>query len=593
MLLVAVAAGCLGDALVGGSVMDTPFGLLAAAGGSVMAGAWARPALVAVVGVVAAVLLTAANQRAHPGDYSVANDLFFYLLVIGGAAAVGWWAAVRRRQVQWLRELSHVRAHQRDAEVRVAQLAERQRLATGAAGALVGRLEVLAEQACQLLSGPAATRGGESLALIESSSRQALDDLRRVLGALSSDVAGPAPACDDEPTPRGTEAEFRPMMGVDLLAACSGVPLAVETVTSAAARGPAWANVVASLLIGGCLLWWRRRPVAVALAFFVLAAAGSLVLTPLWATVSGLLPLSLIAFAVGEWTSGVRRLVGTGILVCGVLSDLVLVGGPYDPEGILPTLAWLGLAIGAGVVVRRHLLREQQLRDLLARIDDGQRHALALATAEQREAMARDLHDTVAHSMTVVCLHAGAAQRVVGDDSAVTAALTTVSTTLAGAVSELRQGIAVLPPRPDATLEAPSWIDLPSAFVELADGLGVPCEVSMQVSGARESPLESGAVVAHRLLREALVNIARHAPGATARVTVSQDAEGVRLEVANRVHFVEQTLPAPGTGTGLERLQRWVSDAGGQLEHGPVGDDDYRLAAWLPRASTRTPSVTE
>ncbi len=582
--LILVSAVSVPDVLGGGSLMDTPFPVLAAVLAALLAGAWARPAIVSATCTVAAVLMTIANQRAHPGDYSVANDLFFYLLVLGGAAAVGWSTGVRRRQTRRLRQLTALRAQQGTAQVRAAAVEERNRIATDLAGSLVRRLDALADEAerSDRARRPEAARA--RLETIEATGRTALAELREVLDDLPPSSGHPVhqslPRAPRTPPSAGSD---RPRWTAgELVGACSGIPLAVETVTSGAARGPAWANVLASLLVGGVLLWRRRAPLASALAFFVLASSASAVLTPYPALVTALLPLSLVAYAIGEGTHGARLLGGTAVILVGVFADvLASPPGSRDPEGIAPTLVWLSLAVGAGVVVQHHARRESQLETLLIEIEQGRGEEVRLAVAEQRERMAHDLHDTVAHSMTVVCLHAGAAQRVADNEAEVGAALATVAQTTREAIRELRDGVQQLkgPLHPTAD-HHPRLADLARIAHETADGLGVPCTVDLIDEHRELEPVVAGR--ARRVLREALVNAARHAPGAPVRVEVRLVAD-LCLAISNPVPRANGF--DHGTGTGLRRLGRWLASSGGRLDHGPT-THDYLLRAQLPVRTT-------
>ena len=171
----------------------------------------------------------------------------------------------------------------------------------------------------------------------------------------------------------------------------------------------------------------RRWPISSVAAMFVLGALMSATLTPLPLTVSSLLPLSLAAHAVGDYARGWRRGVGLGVVVLGV-AGIVLASPPgsADPDGIVPTLIWIGLAFGAGVVAAQHSTRAAALQTLLTSIEAGRGHEVRLAVAEQRQHVARDLHDSVAHAMTVVCLHAAAARTHANDRSVIRASLATI-----------------------------------------------------------------------------------------------------------------------------------------------------------------------
>ena len=314
----------------------------------------------------------------------------------------------------------------------------------------------------------------------------------------------------------------------------------------------------------------------------------SATLTPLPLTVSSLLPLTLGAHAVGDYARGWGRGAGLGVLMAGV-AGVVLASPPgsADPEGLVPTLLWIGLAFGAGVVAAQHSTRAAVLQALLTDIETGRGHAVRLAVAEQRQRVARDLHDSVAHAMTVVCLHAAAARGHAYDADVVRASLSTIESTVRAGMDELRRGLDALDPvggsTPDATAGSNlggvmTGGDLGQEVDHVASTIGVTTWVD--VAGGQ---VELDAVVvsvARRVIREALVNVARHAPTADARVRIVAEQGQLVVEVTNEArHGVRFDH---GTGTGLRGLAEVVHGHGGHLEHGSSTEAEFRVTAYLP-----------
>ena len=314
----------------------------------------------------------------------------------------------------------------------------------------------------------------------------------------------------------------------------------------------------------------------------------SAALTPLPLTVSSLLPLTLGAHAVGDYARGWGRGAGLGVLMAGV-AGVVLASPPgsADPEGLVPTLMWIGLAFGAGVVAAQHSTRAAVLQALLTGIETGRGHAVRLAVAEQRQRVARDLHDSVAHAMTVVCLHAAAARGHAYDAEVVRASLSTIESTVRAGMDELRQGLDALDPvggsTPDATAGsilggAVTGGDLGQEVDHVASTIGVTTWWTWQA--ARWSwtpwscPWPGGSI------REALVNVARHARTADARVRIVAEQGQLVVEVTNEArHGVRFDH---GTGTGLRGLAEVVHGHGGHLEHGSATEAEFRVTAYLP-----------
>ena len=590
-LLAVTACGPLLDLAVGTNLMDTPATVLVAVAAGFAAGAWLRPIPAALGCVVDACLLTLASQVADPGAYPVADDLFFFTMLVGGPALGGALVTARRDQVRELRRLSAVRAEQREAQVRAAQLEERNRLDAEVVAGLVQHMGALVVQASGAARDPGAAETPAALDRMEENARAALTEMRDVLGELRSPepdgTGGHTDLLED------TASETRPstnrsLAWSDLVVGCSGLPLAFEAVVGEHATGPGWANVLVGVAVGAPLVLRRRWPVTSVAAMFVLGALMSATLTPLPLTVSSLLPLTLGAHAIGDYARGWWRGAGLGVLAAGV-AGVVLASPPgsADPEGIVPTLMWIGLAFGAGVAAAQHSSRAAVLQALLIGIETGRGHAVRLAVAEQRQQVARDLHDSVAHAMTVVCLHAAAARGHAYDAEVVRASLATIESTVRGGMDELRQGLDALDPVGGSTPDAsPGGIlggavtgeDLGHEVEHVASTIGVTTVVD--VAGGQVELDAMVVSVARRVVREALVNVARHARTADARVRIVAEQGQLVVEVTNEArHGVRFDH---GTGTGLRGLAEVVHGHGGHLEHGSATEAEFRVTAYLP-----------
>jgi signal transduction histidine kinase len=413
-------------------------------------------------------------------------------------------------------------------------------------------------------------RDREAVARVESGGRETLEELREVLGSMDGPIERTA-------EPARTPAAPEPGLGwVDVLVGCSGIPVAVECVTTATSRGPVIANVVAGVALGLPLVWRRTHPLISCGAFLVVAVLMTSLLTPLAGTVTILLPVSFLAYALGAHTRGPRRAASLVLLLGGGLL-VSLANSTSDPsDGLLPSLVWLGLAFGAGVLAAQHADRALRLADLLERVEAGREDDVRLAVAEQRQAIARDLHDTVAHAMTVVCLHAEAAQQQWSDDHAVEQSLTIIESAAREAMGHLRTGLGALEAQVDP---AEGTADEVRAF---AASLGVPATVSVDVemSSAERS-------LARRVVREGLVNVARHATGTTARVRITREGEGLVVAVSNAASH--GPVFTDGSQRGLAGLSELFAMRGGSVEHGSTPEGGYAVTAYLPAERSSVP----
>jgi signal transduction histidine kinase len=197
-----------------------------------------------------------------------------------------------------------------------------------------------------------------------------------------------------------------------------------------------------------------------------------------------------------------------------------------------------------------------------------------------RADLARDLHDSVGHSVTAIVLQASAARRVLETDQAfVAGALEAIESQGREAMDELDRVLAVLRDEPSGTRP-------PAGLGEIDDLVGRTRAAGLPITLERRGDLAAVPPAigreAYRVLQEALTNVLRHASGATTSALVSLDSVALEIVVAN----------GPGTaivpervngGRGLRGIAERVGAVGGTLEHGPDGSGGYRLRAVFPR----------
>ncbi|SDT30147.1 sensor histidine kinase [Actinoplanes derwentensis] len=326
-------------------------------------------------------------------------------------------------------------------------------------------------------------------------------------------------------------------------------------------------------LAGGCLLTLaKRRHPTVALV------AGTLCLgvdVLLGGSIAVVLVMFDLIFAVGLFASTRARTAVTGVIFV-LIGTATVVGGLA--AGQLRIAVFIGLQLTSLLFVPLWWaanLRQQQQLGLL----DAERTAREAVLAE-RATMARDLHDVIAAHLATTAMHSGAALAAPPDTQRDRAALQAVRTSSLAALEEMRSMILLLRAAEEPSL--PGGLDRLPELIEAADAGGLRMDVRI-----REVP-GAPAVVQHTvygILREALTNAAKHAPGSQVRLHVRATGDRVLVTVTN-------TLTGPAgldhevlsTGTGLWSIRERAALLGGDLTAGPDGDT-WTVEASLPLIS--------
>ncbi|GAB3138648.1 histidine kinase [Microbispora hainanensis] len=368
------------------------------------------------------------------------------------------------------------------------------------------------------------------------------------------------------------------------------VLLAGGTLLPGSPNGPAQLGVVGYLLlvVGSVALAARRAmPVTALVVSGVCMLAYALRVQPETATAFPLLITVFSAASAGRrvWAASGSAVYLTGVLLV-QLSDLG--GGTprevVDRVGLL--VGWFVAANVAGVVSRqrRAYLRQAEQRAVEA---ERTREEVALRRAgEERLRIARELHDSLTHSISIIKVQAGVAVHLArkrGDE--VPPALLAIQDASADAMRELRATLEVLrEPGPDDAPGA-ARADRIGELVERARSAGVPATLS--ISGTPRALPPEVDLTAYRIVQEALTNVARHAGPASASVQVRYlpAALVVRVEDDGRGAATPDESSHAGSshvGVGLTGMRERVSALGGRLHTGPEADGGFTVHAELP-----------
>jgi signal transduction histidine kinase len=335
--------------------------------------------------------------------------------------------------------------------------------------------------------------------------------------------------------------------------------------------------------IAALSLWWRRsHPVAVA----VLSTSAAMVSA--FAGGAGVMALFNAAIRTSGRTLG--ALIGLA-LVSTAIFPLLYPGGDAYAAQLLVGILITGVVVGWGLFVRAQRELVRSLRERAERLQAEQRLKVEQAREGERLRIAREMHDVLAHRVSLLSLHAGALEfRPDAPPEEVAEAAGVIRATAHAALEDLREVVGVLregaedgePEPPQPTLD-----EIP-ALVEESRAAGMRVRASID---APDPPLPAAlGRTAYRVVQEGLTNARKHAPGAAVDVAVSaSDAGDLVVEVVSR-RPVGVTVAAagerlPGAGTGLVGLAERVALAGGELRHGPDAAGDFVLRATLPCAA--------
>jgi len=250
------------------------------------------------------------------------------------------------------------------------------------------------------------------------------------------------------------------------------------------------------------------------------------------------------------------------------------------------TVAVTAALVAWGMFVRARRQLVWSLHDRAVRAEAEQRLLADQARSAERARIAREMHDVVAHRVSLMVLHAGALEvrpDLPPAEVARTAGL--IRATARQALEELRGVIGVLRDEaaPDTAPQTPqpTLTDI-SRLVEDSRRAGTNVELEMHVDRPESAPGALGRD-AYRIVQEALTNVNKHATGTATTVTLSGGpGTGLRVSVRNRLPLDPPPhSPLPGAGMGLVGLAERVSLSGGTLTHGPTPDGDFAVTAQL------------
>jgi signal transduction histidine kinase len=353
-------------------------------------------------------------------------------------------------------------------------------------------------------------------------------------------------------TAKGEERSLAVGFGLALAASCAAIPVSRRTpLVGALIAGAAW--FVPGVTIGA--RWYNAAPEVPVLA------------------------IVLLAYTLGAREPGIRGLIGLGALILGLSAGSF--ADPVPPF-MFTVPAWIA---GEAVRARSHLAAQLAAR---ARELDQEREAFAReAVRYERTRIARELHDIVAHSLSMMVVQAGAGQRQLSLNPAQAAqSLEHVSGAAHQAELELSRLLDLLgeesPRRSDGGLRLIEDLVRQAS----ANGLSVTC----RINGAHDALHPDLADIAYRVAQEGITNALKHAPGAPVQVSVDAREHTTVVTVQNEPPpGLALDLQSAGGQHGIQGMRERVQSCGGTLQTGSTANGGWCITARLPTRGTADP----
>jgi signal transduction histidine kinase len=554
-----------------------------------VAGRHARDLRMLGVAIAAAVAVSAVRVAYDPAVERPADALLTLVAVLL-PLLVGWWVRGQAELQGRLTARSRRLVRDRDRAARQAAEEERVRIAADLQAAIAGGLDAIAAQAGEL---PGRLREGDAdgaRALFGSTSaiaRGALADVRRVLGILRRDGQGASRSPHDpDPLARFTvHRPAAPATAVDpprppLLAPRTGDLLVAGGVLAGGALelglGEGAAAAFTAVPVALPLLLRRRAAVPGALLVVAGIALQSLLVDPASFPLSCMAAVVCAAYAVGAHAGRTASVAGLALFAGAVVAHAAVV----HPDGVLAAL--LGGVTAPwtiGRIVRGHRRLTRQSREDALGAERSRAQEERAAVTEERVRIARELHDAVAHNISVIAIQAGGAQGIVDRDPGRAAEVAGLVEAVAREASgELHRLAGAL-----RTGEGPKpTLARVDALATRARAAGQSVELCVEGTAAQ---LPVGVdLAAYRIVQEALANAAKHAATAHARVTVRYEPAAVEVEIADDGGGGDAPRhDRDGGGHGLVGIRERVGLYGGTLDLGPRPDGGgFRVRARIP-----------
>jgi signal transduction histidine kinase len=381
-----------------------------------------------------------------------------------------------------------------------------------------------------------------------------------------------------------------PSRAWDVLLSATLLAILVADIASGTFDG---ANTGAAIAVAAviALLPLARRdyPLTTAYAWALLTVLMAVAIFPPAEVIAPFISLFIFPYNAGLRVPGNRSLLGIpaiwiAMAATALSADTFVWGDIFFPASF-GTVFWL---VGRATASRARLTAE--LHEAAVRADEERRAQASRAVADERRRIAREMHDVVAHSVSMMVVQAGGARRILDRDPArAVAAAELIEKTGREALAEMRRLLGVLHPgEHPAYTPQPTLLEL-EALVERTRTAGVP--VTLTVDGERRELPAGLDLAAYRVVQEALTNVLKHGGGAPTEVAVHYRADAVEVRIADRGGGA-LTTRLGGSGHGLVGMRERVRMYGGELHAGRRQGGGFEVKVRLPLQGEEEAALT-
>jgi signal transduction histidine kinase len=349
----------------------------------------------------------------------------------------------------------------------------------------------------------------------------------------------------------------------------------------ASASSPAGAGALAVAVTTLPLAWRSALPVTTVAVTTVGLALAALLGFPAGDLIVPYLAPLVAVYSVGVH-SGSRDVVAAATIALAAFTVVVAASPSEQASDLAMIAAGVAVSLAVGVAVRKLGFETESLTARAAELERSRDESARAAVAAERARIARELHDVIGHSISVMGVQAGAVRRVLSPElERERAALLGVERVGRDAVTEMRRLLGFL--RPAEPMDGDS---APTPTLERLDELVgemklAGLDVDLVVDGDLDGISAGRALAAFRIVQEALTNALRHAPGSRVRAVLRREREKLVIEVTDDGGDGSAVASAGG-GYGLVGMRERVALYGGTLEAGPLAGRGYAVVAHLP-----------